>query len=354
MNFGFLKKGTAFLVSFVVLFSGMLSSVVSAEIVEEVPVQQVQGSGGSNPLVVARLRAEGLERQKKLAEEEALRALEEKEKGVEQSDSRYAVQELPEYIPDFKTIGDVKAEQEAKLQAELALQAVVTEQTLTEKRENLSRLIESSDFSTQFSDIDDSDQKESIVILDALNIVSGRENTKFKPSESITRKEAIKISTLVSGDEIVVRTSSSVADIDDSDWSVPYVEALIEDEIIHLDGAGNLEGDLALTVDEAFALYLLTAGVCIEVDETVFPLYSGFAKNYSSDVIISDYKTDAVEGIEMSREDFAQLSVDIFNVLSLTVDYSPSVQLLGEQYSASQVVEEESLLREKLLEFISQ
>ena len=344
MNFAFIKKMTAFGVASVLLASGFLSSSVLAENTE--PTTETQeihkGTGGSNPLVVARLRAEGLARQAELKKQEALQNTKPEVSTVTKStNSRYAQQELPEYIPDFKTIGDVAKE----------LTAVVSEEEITNKTEELTNTITSEKFTTQFSDINDSEEKESIVILDALNIVSGRENTQFKPNEIITRKEAIKISTLVSGKSVSPQKASSVADIDDSDWSVPYVEKVLDDKIIYLDSEEKLEGDSPVTVDEAFALYLLNSGVCINANEEDFPFYSAFKSEYSSDIEITDYTTDLVEGDEITREDFAKISVQVLNALSIHADYSPANQLQGEQYSASQVSQdtERAVVKRELL-----
>ncbi len=344
MNFSSIKKGVTHGVALVLLASTLLSSVVLADTSIAEQVQEVnKGTGGSNPLVVARLRAEGLARQKKLAEQEAVKRLPEPSVVINSLDSRYNTQELPPYIPDFKTIGDVQAE----------LTAVVMEEELIEKSERLTSIIESSDFTTQFSDIENSNHKDDIIILDALNIISGRENTKFKPNERVTRKEAIKISALISGKDIYERNDSSVADIDSSDWSVPYVESLIDNDIISLDSEKTLEGDLPLTADEAFVLYLLTARVCIDFDEKAFPFYSAFKGNYSSDIEISHYETDLVEGEKITREDFVELSIQVLNALSVRPDYSPAVQLLGRQYSASQRLDEEYSVRSVLREVLN-
>jgi len=224
---------------------------------------------------------------------------------------------------------------------------------LQETEEKLLNVVENSDFETQFSDIETSEQKKSIVLLDALNIVSGREDTKFKPEEKITRKEVIKISTLVSGTSVAPRRSSSVADIDASDWSVPYVESALESEILSLDKSNTLGGDLPVTAGEAFAIYLLSANVCIDVDESDFVGYSRFKTVFSPDVIVKNYDTNFVESDELTRADFAKISTDVLMALSSLSDYVPTEQLVGEQYSASQSSKEESnILLDELLEVL--
>jgi len=353
MNFASIKKAIAGITALIVLASTVSFSSVSADqVIEPLEVQEVRGTGGSNPLVVAKLRAEGLERQKKIEAERLKIAADRWESQnfppltispKNTFGSRYDTQVLPEYIPDFKTIGDVKAEQSS----------IVSQDKLQEKEEELMLVVASSDFTTQFSDIENSTQNQSIVLLDALNIISGRENTQFKPQEKITRKEVIKISTLISGLVVAPRKSSSVSDIDVSDWSVPYVESARENGVINLNSDNNLEGDLAVTAGEAFAIYLLSANVCIDLDKAVFAQYSDFKTNFSADIVITNYVTDLLESDELTRADFAKISTDMLTALSSISDYAPTEQLIGSQYSASQSSKEESaLLLNELLDVL--
>ncbi len=354
MNFASIKKVVASVASGVVLVSSFTFSalpVLADEVVE--PVIEQRGTGGSNPLVVAKLRAEGRERQNELLNQEANKNLALEFSNIKESvdvnSSRYNTQKLPEYIPDFKTIGDVKAEEE-KLKNELV--SIVTKDVLEEKVEEMTSVIEGNNFTTQFADIQNSDKKDSIIILDAFNIVSGKENTKFKPNEAITRKEAIKISELISGKTIKSGVKSSVLDIDSSDWSVPYVEFALDNDIISLEDGNILNGDFPVTSGEAFALYLLASGVCVDLDEEKFPFYSQFKNDYSSEIVISNYETDLIENKEVTREDFAEISVNILNTLFVNSEYTPSEQLLGGQYSASQQINIGSV-RDELLKIFN-
>lgn len=288
-----------------------------------------RGTGGSNPLVVKQLRQETYDARAR-ATFEAQRI---------ESNTEEKIRTLPTppvavipYPENFKTIGEVEAEL-AALEEEKNAQALSDEISL------LYSEIEENNFSSQFIDIEENKNKESITILDALNIVSGREDGKYFPDEALTRKEAVKISLLISGKRPVISKTSSVKDIDDNDWSVPYIEAAINEKMIYIDTESNFEGEEAVFAEEALALYLNTTNISVQFSnkefEETFSKYAEYANSVSADSIITQYSPNFKDEI-ITRGEFAELSLYFLQVLRQEEGYEPSEQLMGPQYSASQ------------------
>lgn len=289
--------------------------------------------GGSDPLVVEQLRQETYRNREYASilstfEIERMNEVQDEEQNIASKNSP-----LPTIIPypeNFKTIGQIAKEKEEQ-------EKNITTTTLSDEIAKLAKEAETNKCSSQFSDITGNKNKKNIEILECMNIVSGRENGKFFPDAAITRKEAIKISLLVTGKKIKKTSISSVADIDNSDWSVPYIETAKEKKYIYVNIENKLEGDLEVQTDEALALYLSLTKIGVEAsvktEEKMTEIYKDFKKFIKPQKIITDYE---IENEIMTRGEFTELSLYILQILRREEEFEPTQQLNGKQYSASQ------------------
>lgn len=300
-------------VSFVLcsFFSTSFVSFASEECTENC----VHPRGGSNPLVVEALRQETYK----------MRALAQAQPVVEYSFEKYSRSEetplssvssplVMPYPEDILTLGEVEAQKKAE--------------EIREKVEIVSPIIDKNlqgvGFQTQFSDIEESVYKKEIIAFEGLNVVSGREEAFFQPSESINRAEAVKVATLVASIKVVEpedQEPSPYADVPEGHWSVPYFRSALQNSFITL--VPEISPSAPVSVQESLLLYESSTRVPADVLGAFFP--------------------EQKRSENITREEFIGLSFFVVQALRKEDEgyVAPSEQLNGDEYSASDRIPDE-------------
>lgn len=306
----FFSESFASIVSGVVIASCSVFSVPVVSFASEECTQNcVQPRGGSNPLVVEALRQETYQ----------MRALAQSQPVVEYSFEKYNSSQTaplsplssPEVMPypeDILTIGEVEAQKKAEeIREEIAIITPVIEKDL-----------QGAGFQTQFADIEESVYDKEIVVLESLNVVSGREQERFKPYQPINRAEAVKIATLVASVEVAEPENEDVspyADVPQNHWSVPYFQSALQNSFIT--AVPQISPSAPVSVQESLLLYESSTRVPADVLGAFFP--------------------EQKKSQNITREEFVGLSFFVIQALRKEdEDYiGPSEQLNGEKYSVS-------------------
>lgn len=135
-------------------------------------------------------------------------------------------------------------------------------------------------------------EKEYVYYLAERNILNGKGDGLFKPADSITRAEFVKILAVVSGDDITKYSGSSFSDVSASAWYAPYVEWGYRNGIIKgsngkfMPSAQITRQDMAVMISN-FSKYM---GKVIPSMEA--------AKTFEDSSRISDYAKDAVASLQ--------------------------------------------------------
>ena len=119
------------------------------------------------------------------------------------------------------------------------------------------------------------------------NIISQAENKLYRPLDSITRAEFIKllVCALYSADE---NAKSEFSDIPQTDWSYPYVSTALSLGLVNGREDGSYGKDASITRQEMAAIIcraLINKGINLNSDNSV---------KYSDDSAIDGYALDAV------------------------------------------------------------
>lgn len=181
-------------------------------------------------------------------------------------------------------------------------------------------------FETQFTDIEESIYKKEIVVMDALNVVSGQEKQSFAPAVPINRAEAVKVATLVANVEVKEpqkEEDSPYVDVSKDHWSVPYFQSALTNSFIS--AVPEITPSAPVSVQEALLLYESSTRVSADVLDQFFP---------------EQKKQDAI-----TREEFIGLSFFVIQAIRKEDEeyIGPSEQLNGSQYSASSRIPDETV-----------
>jgi hypothetical protein len=125
-----------------------------------------------------------------------------------------------------------------------------------------------------FADVATHWAKNYVTDLYTQNIVSGKDLTSFKPDDSITRAEFIKIVIGAFGIELKDAEDISIMpfkDVKAGDWFLPYAEAAKEEGIVTGYADGTFKPDATITRAEAMKILLEAAGADTEgAEESTF------------------------------------------------------------------------------------
>lgn len=142
------------------------------------------------------------------------------------------------------------------------------------------------DKSEAFDDIQSFDwAKEAILSLNEKGIMTGTENKKFRPSDNLTREQAVKIICIVKGYEINGE-DTEFDDVIKNSWYAPYVKTAVENGIVN--GIGeNIFGVGKSISRQDFAVMMYRAAANNAEEDTVL--------RFSDSAEIADYAQTAVK-----------------------------------------------------------
>ena len=179
-----------------------------------------------------------------------------------------------------------------------------------------------------FTDAADIEHTEAVEVLNALNVINGKEDGSFfDPNGTVTRAEMAKMITVIMlGDVDVTAFKGTTTDLKDATgWAEAYIKFCYSQGIIAGKGNNLFDGNANVTAAEAAKMLLVAIGYNAEVQG-----YTGaqWAINVTRDAQMSKFYDDLSVGAyqALTRDEAAQM---IYNaVLAKTIVKSSSVDRL--------------------------
>lgn len=139
-----------------------------------------------------------------------------------------------------------------------------------------------------FSDIADLTwAKDAINTLYADKVIDGVGDGRFAPNDNLTREQAVKIICLFFGIEVDGTVSNEFADVADTAWYTPYINAAVKNGIVNGVGNGNF-GVGSFITREDFAVIISRISKKVSQNKET---------SYTDKVDVADYAIGAVDAL---------------------------------------------------------
>lgn len=176
-------------------------------------------------------------------------------------------------------------------------------------------------FAADYTDIDNCTDAGKVAInkLSALEVLEGKGDGKFDPAGDVTRAEMAKICTILAGKldvaEKLMDKASNYTDVKVSVWYTGYVNEADALGIVQGDPAGTFRPNDNVTMAEAIAMLLRTAGY---TDNLPGPWYIDYLNQAVEEGLVDD--VDFVYNKAASREEVAIMAEALLDVLTVEWD----------------------------------
>lgn len=170
-------------------------------------------------------------------------------------------------------------------------------------------------FAADYTDIDNCTDAGKVAInkLSALEVLEGKGDGKFDPAGDVTRAEMAKICTILAGKldvaEKLMDKASNYTDVKVSVWYTGYVNEADALGIVQGDPAGTFRPNDNVTMAEAIAMLLRTAGY---TDNLPGPWYIDYLNQAVEEGLVDD--VDFVYNKAASREEVAIMAEALLDV----------------------------------------
>ena len=128
-------------------------------------------------------------------------------------------------------------------------------------------------------------------------IVSGDPDGKFRPDDSITREEFVKLVIAATGLDLVNASQCSFGDVDSTKWYMPYISAAVEKGIVSGYPDGTFGIGQTITRQDASVLCFRALNKPITVSADSFTDDSSIA-SYAKEAVYAQRAIDIITGFE--------------------------------------------------------
>lgn len=175
---------------------------------------------------------------------------------------------------------------------------------------------------TTFVDIDEHWSKNYVIVLYCNGIVSGKDSEHYAPQDNATRAEVTKIALLMSGRSIDEDAVLEYPDVSENHWAYHIIATANEAGIVQGYPDGSFKPNQTITRAEALKIFLYAKGVDISDDKTAnfpdVPEYSWFIDlvNYAFGLdIIIGYENGLFKPHQnISRGEIAKIAALIYGM----------------------------------------
>ena len=124
-------------------------------------------------------------------------------------------------------------------------------------------------YAKQFDDVKKSDVQDAIGLISALGIMGGYEDQTFRPENTLTRAELVKIVAGLYniGDAVEDSASSDFYDVASDHWAKKYINFANKLKLVKGDGNGNFFPDNSVSIQDAAAVFVNVLGYSFKADE---------------------------------------------------------------------------------------
>lgn len=150
-----------------------------------------------------------------------------------------------------------------------------------------------------FSDMDTHWSKEYIETLSANGIIDGFDDGTFRPDNSVTRAELVKM--IVEAFQLSGKTENSFSDVADKSWYADYVAVAHKNSVVYGDENGNFRPEEFVTRQDAAVMIYRMVNQSSQYDDVNTAVFTDFNE-------ISDYAKTAVA--TLSENDFVSGNPD--------------------------------------------